>query len=99
MSKQSNLVSSLRSIAVVTGTRAEYGLLAPVMHAIDQHPELSLQCVVAGMHLVKGTHRDIAFPIAAKVRMQKPDRVGRHHDAVATGRGISVFAEAFAQLQ
>ena len=88
-----------RTIAVVTGTRAEYGLLAPVMHAIDQHAKLSLQCVVAGMHLVTGTHRDIAFPIAAKVRVQKPDRVGRHHDAVATGRGVSVFAEAFAQLQ
>ncbi len=93
-----------RTIAVVTGTRAEYGLLAPVMHAIDAHPQLHLQCVVAGMHLVTDTHRDIAFPIAAKVRMQKiaPGsqgiRVGRHHDAVATGRGISVFAEAFTQL-
>lgn len=87
-----------RTIAVVTGTRAEYGLLAPVMHAIDQHPRLTLRCVAAGMHLITGTHRDIAFPVAAKVRMQKPDRVGRHHDAVATGRGVSVFAEAFAQL-
>lgn len=88
-----------RTIAVVTGTRAEYGLLVPVMHAINDHPKLTLQCIAAGMHLVTGTHHDIAFPIAAKVRMQKPDRVGRHHDAVATGRGISVFAEAFAQLQ
>jgi len=93
-----------RTIAVVTGTRAEYGLLAPVMHAIDAHPKLQLQCVAAGMHLITGTHRDIAFPVAAKVRMQKPApgnqgiRVGRYHDAAAAGRGISVFAEAFAQL-
>ncbi|MBB6429803.1 UDP-N-acetylglucosamine 2-epimerase [Algisphaera agarilytica] len=92
-------MASPRNIAVVTGTRAEYGLLETVMRAIDAHPKLSLQCVAAGMHLVTGTHQDIAFPIAAKVRMQKPDRVGRHHDAVATGRGISVFAEAFAQLK
>lgn len=88
-----------RKIAVVTGTRAEYGLLETVMRAVDQHPRLTLQCVAAGMHLVTGTHHDIAFPIAAKVRLQKPDRVGRHHDAVALGRGVSVFAEAFAQLE
>ena len=90
---------SKKRIAVVTGTRAEYGLLEPVMRAIDDHPGLRLLCVAAGMHLVTGTHRDIAFPIAAKVRMQKQGRVGRHHDAVATGRGLSAFAEAFAQLR
>jgi UDP-hydrolysing UDP-N-acetyl-D-glucosamine 2-epimerase len=99
-----------RRIAVVTGTRAEYGLLEPLMHAVDAHPRLSLQCVVAGMHLVTQTHRDIAFPIAARVRMQKPApagpaaaetgvRVGRRHDAVALGNGVRNFAEAFAQLR
>ncbi|MEM1107870.1 MAG: UDP-N-acetylglucosamine 2-epimerase [Planctomycetota bacterium] len=91
--------ASTKTIAVVTGTRAEYGLLFPVMQAIDRHPKLTLRCVAAGMHLVTGTQSDIAFPIAAKVRMQKPSRVGRHHDAVAAGRGVSVFAEAFAQLK
>ena len=88
-----------RKIAVVTGTRAEYGLLATVMHAIDQHPGLTLQCFASGMHLVTGSHRNLAFPIAAKVRLQKPGRVGRHHDAVALGNGIRNFAEAFAQLE
>ncbi|MEO1235363.1 MAG: UDP-N-acetylglucosamine 2-epimerase [Planctomycetota bacterium] len=86
-------------MAVVTGTRAESGLLDSVMRGIDVHPRLALQVVAAGMHLVSGTYGGIGFPIAAKVRMQKPDRVGRHHDAVATGRGVSVFAEAFAQLE
>ncbi|MEL7088299.1 MAG: hypothetical protein AAGL98_07630, partial [Planctomycetota bacterium] len=69
---RNSLPPDSRPIAVVTGTRAEYGLLETVMHAIDAHPRLTLQCVAAGMHLVTATHRDIAFPLAAKVRLQKP---------------------------
>lgn len=87
-----------RTIAVVTGTRAEAGLLQSVMRAIDDHPALTLRCVVAGMHLVNATHRDLAFPIAAEVKMQQRDRVGRQHDATAFGRGVQGFARAFATL-
>lgn len=39
-------------IAVVTGSRAEYGLLKPVMRAIQLRSELELQVVAAGSHLV-----------------------------------------------
>jgi UDP-hydrolysing UDP-N-acetyl-D-glucosamine 2-epimerase len=87
-----------RRIAVVTGTRAESGLLQPVMRAIDHHPGLTLQCVAAGMHFVNDTWRQIGFPIAARVRMQRAGQTGRHADAAALGRGVSVFAEAFAAL-
>ncbi|MEM9882451.1 MAG: UDP-N-acetylglucosamine 2-epimerase [Planctomycetota bacterium] len=99
------MTNNPRRIAVVTGTRAEYGLLEPVMRAVEAHPALGLLCIAAGMHLVTGTHMDIGFPIAAKVRMQKPDpktdaaRVGRYHDAVALGNGVRNFAEAFARLE
>lgn len=40
-----------RKIMVVTGTRAEYGILKPVLRAIKQHPQLDLLLVVTGMHL------------------------------------------------
>jgi UDP-N-acetylglucosamine 2-epimerase (non-hydrolysing)/GDP/UDP-N,N'-diacetylbacillosamine 2-epimerase (hydrolysing) len=40
----------LRSVAVVTGSRAEYGLLAPVMREIARS-DLDLRLVVTGMHL------------------------------------------------
>jgi len=43
-----------RKICVVTGTRAEYGLLKSLMEAIAAHPRLRLQLVVTGMHLVPG---------------------------------------------
>ena len=42
-----------RRVAVVTGTRAEYGLLRTVMDAIERHRRLELQVVVTGMHLLK----------------------------------------------
>ena len=40
-----------RKICVVTGTRAEYGLLRWVMQGIKDDPELTLQMIVTGLHL------------------------------------------------
>jgi UDP-hydrolysing UDP-N-acetyl-D-glucosamine 2-epimerase len=40
-----------RKICVITGTRAEYGLLQPVMQAIKEDQVLELQLIVTGMHL------------------------------------------------
>ena len=43
-------MSQKRTIAVVTGSRAEYGLLLPVMRAIDEHHALELQVIICGEH-------------------------------------------------
>jgi GDP/UDP-N,N'-diacetylbacillosamine 2-epimerase (hydrolysing) len=40
-----------RKICVVTGSRADYGLLRWVMQGIKDDPELSLQVIATGMHL------------------------------------------------
>jgi UDP-N-acetylglucosamine 2-epimerase len=40
-----------RKIAIVTGTRAEYGLLFWLMKEIQDDSELQLQLIVTGMHL------------------------------------------------
>lgn len=40
-----------RKICVVTATRAEYGLLTPLMKRIRDDEELELQVIVTGMHL------------------------------------------------
>ena len=40
----------MRKICVVTGTRAEYGLLRWVMEEIKKDPDLTLQGIVPGMH-------------------------------------------------
>ena len=44
-------LSNKRKICIVTGTRAEYGLLHPLMKELQQDGELELQIVVTGMHL------------------------------------------------
>ena len=42
----------MRRILVVTGTRAEYGLLQNTMKAIEKSEELQLLLIVTGNHLV-----------------------------------------------
>jgi len=44
-------VADKRKICVVTGTRAEYGLLYWLMKEIQADPELELQIIATGMHL------------------------------------------------
>lgn len=44
-------MSAPRTIAVITGTRAEYGLLCPVLRAIENDPALTLRLLVCGAHL------------------------------------------------
>ena len=69
----------VRRVAVITGSRAEFGLLRSTMQAIRAHPDLSLQVVVTGMHLLRRfghTVDDIrrdGWTIDAKIPMQKGD--------------------------
>jgi UDP-N-acetylglucosamine 2-epimerase (non-hydrolysing)/GDP/UDP-N,N'-diacetylbacillosamine 2-epimerase (hydrolysing) len=64
-----------RKICVVTGTRAEYGVLYPVMKAIQRNSKLELSLIVTGMHLMRefgSTAKEIesdGFRIDAKVPM------------------------------
>lgn len=41
----------MKKVCVVTGTRAEYGLLRPLIQKIDNDNNMELQLVVTGMHL------------------------------------------------
>ena len=65
---------SKRKICVVTGTRAEYGILYPLIKKISTHKELELQLIVTGMHLSPEfglTYKEIEkdFIINKKVEM------------------------------
>jgi len=42
-----------KKVLVVTGTRAEYGMLRSTMDAIQAHPELDLKLLVTGIHTLK----------------------------------------------
>ena len=41
----------MKNIGILTGTRAEYGLLKPVMQKVEQDKDLNLCLIVTGMHL------------------------------------------------
>ena len=69
-------MKSIKHITILTGTRAEHGILKPVITAIDKHKHLKLQLVVTGQHLIKRfgyTANNIIadkWPIAKMIPMQ-----------------------------
>lgn len=93
-----------RKVCVVTGTRAEYGLLRWVMQGICDDPDLILQVVVTGMHLSPEfglTYREIegdGFKIDRKVEMltSSDSAVGI---TKSIGLGLIGFADALSELK
>jgi len=93
-----------RKICVITGSRADYGLLRWVMQRIKDDPELTLQVIVTGMHLSSNfgmTYREIkdeGFNIDAYVEIPLSDDTDLGiADSIANG--ISGCAKAFDQLK
>lgn len=95
-------VGRRRRVVIVTGSRAEFGLLRPIMKAVERNPRLELLVVAAGSHLVQPalTFRDVKkeFKVADSVPMQVAGRTGRVEDVESVGRGVSRFARCFAGL-
>jgi len=85
-------MSVKRTIAVVTGSRADYGLLRSVIHAIDAEEDLSLALIRTGTHDLPPAHTstevEAEFEVTAAVEMQRPDQIGRISDVIALGGGI-----------
>ncbi|OIQ03477.1 MAG: UDP-N-acetylglucosamine 2-epimerase (hydrolyzing) [Zetaproteobacteria bacterium CG06_land_8_20_14_3_00_59_53] len=94
----------IRNVCVITGTRADYGLLRWVMQGIKDDDELNLQVVATGMHLSPEfglTYRDIeqdGFFIDRRVEMltSSDTSVGI---AKSMGLGMIGFADALDELQ
>ena len=92
-----------RKICVVTGTRAEYGLLRWLMDGINKSTKLDLQIVVTGMHLSPEfglTYQEIkndGFKIDKKIEMllsaDTPSSISK-----STGLGLIGFADVFYEL-
>lgn len=94
-----------RKICVVTGSRAEYGILRNLMAAIKADPDLQLQVIATNQHLSKlqgETYKEIerdGFTIDYKVYMaddEAPDNANSTAKSIC--RGVSGFADAFDAL-
>lgn len=90
----------MKRIGIMTGTRAEYGLLKPLMQEINKDNDLELYLVVSGMHLSPEfgmTYQEIeedGFEINAKVEMllssDSPAGISK-----SIGLGVIGFADEF----
>lgn len=96
--------ANARTIAVVTGSRAEYSLYRPILQAITEAPGLALRLMVCGTHWSASfgeTARRIeadGFPIADRlvtyVESDAPEGIDR-----SIARGVEQFGAAFAHAR
>lgn len=90
-------------ICVVTGSRAEYGLLQPVMSALRSDERFEMQLVVTGMHLspefgytvsvIEDDGYEIAERIESLISGDNPAAIAK-----SIGLGVIGFADVFRRL-
>ena len=94
----------MRKICVITGSRAEYGLLSGLMKGIQEDANLQLQIIATNMHLSPEfglTYREIekdGFAIDKKVVMLLSSDTP-NATAKSVGLGTIGFADAYEDLQ
>ncbi len=90
----------MKRVAVITGTRADYGIYYPILQAIQGDDDLDLHLIVTGMHLsphygntIENIKRD-GFPISAQIECLFQ---GATHGNMARsiGMGIMGMTQAF----
>jgi len=96
--------AACRRICVVTGSRAEYGILQPILSALRDDPRFNLQLVVTGMHLspefgntvsvIQSDGFDVTDRIESLVSGDTPTAIAK-----SIGLGVVGFADAFRRLQ
>ena len=89
-----------RKICVTTGTRAEYGLLRPILYEIKKSRNLELILIITGMHLSKkhGNTNDFikkdGFKTVFKFEMF-PKKDNPYNMAITLGQGVINFSKVF----
>lgn len=94
----------MKKVCIVTGTRAEYGLLKPLVRRINEDQELQLMLIATGMHLSPEfglTYKEIeedGFKIDEKLEilLSSDTSVG-----ISKSMGLAIigFADAFERLR
>lgn len=89
-------MSAVRRLVYVTGTRADFGLMASTLRLLHADPRFSLSILITGMHLASEfglTIREIeaeGFDIAARVPCEVVDA-----DGARMARNIGVMLQGF----
>ncbi len=96
---------SIKKVCVVTGTRAEYGLLKFVINNIQQSQKLKLLLLVTGMHLLKkfgytlDNIKKDGFSITKTIPMYDENDNQKESLGIALGRAIKNFSKAFVDIK
>ena len=93
-----------RKVAVMTGTRADFGLLRPLLAELDSRGDVTLQLIATGTHLSDAHGRTVGeitaagFSVAAEVSIWSEDdsSLGASID---TGNAVAEFSKTLAALQ
>jgi len=94
-----------RKIAVITGARAEYGILKPLLEGIKKSGDFKLELLAGGMHLLEKyglTIREIekdGFKISGKVKMYSGNIKNPLYYGKALGEGIKNFSKALLKIK
>jgi UDP-hydrolysing UDP-N-acetyl-D-glucosamine 2-epimerase len=93
-----------RKVAVMTGTRADFGLLRPLLTELSRRADADLQLIVTGTHLSAAHGSTVTeitaagFDIAAEVSIWGDDDSSLAA-AVDTGAAVSSFAKTLSALE
>lgn len=93
----------MKKVCIITGSRAEYGILEPLIAKLDKDSEIDLQLIVTGMHLSPEfglTYRQIeedGYKIDEKIEtvLSSDTSIGI---SKAMGLGLISFSEAYQRL-
>ena len=94
----------MRKICIVTGTRADWGLLSGIAKALDARSDVKLQIVATNMHLSEqygGTYREIERDgLHIDYRVPMPvDNDSAHGTVTAMSECMRGMANAFDALR
>ena len=95
----------MRRICVVTGSRAEYGLLKNLLSQLKKDRSINLQLIVTGSHLSKfygNTYKEIqkdGFNIDKKIFMPLKKNNTKIDISRCTGKAISSFSNVYNNLK
>ncbi|MBI2062847.1 MAG: UDP-N-acetylglucosamine 2-epimerase (hydrolyzing) [Candidatus Yanofskybacteria bacterium] len=90
-----------KKVAYVSGTRADFGLMTPILRAIDKSKKLNLQVYATGIHLmpefgetVRHVRKEFPDTISIKAKFETDNRLGT---AKFTGNFLERLANIFSE--
>ncbi len=91
----------MKNIAIVSATRAEFGLLSNLIQQVDDDSQFNLQLFITGSHLLQSQGNTLSqikdkFNIIATIPILEEDTNSYLDTAIATSKALAGFAEAFA---